>query len=53
MIQIFIAAHERLEAMVAYQDWLTPEQMEQLDEGEHDWWLIREEAGCILESADA
>jgi hypothetical protein len=45
MITIYIASHERHEAAEAYADKLTPEQIDQLKDEPHDWWLCLCEDG--------
>ena len=45
-IQVFIAPHERYEAIDAYHDWLTDEQIEQIKDTPEDAgiWLLREDS---------
>lgn len=50
-IGIYIAKYERYEAVDAYKDRLTPEQIEEIEETNIDWLLTLTDTGYVISPA--
>jgi hypothetical protein len=52
-IAIFIAAHEKYEALDTYKDMLTDEQMEEIEESENqNWFIVKDNGKVTIEKAE-